>query len=80
MYYRLTYISSADKEKRGDYILNGDRPLKIGKSVSCDVRLPEPDEYEPQIFAVILSSDQGKGWYVVRRTDYYDIQVNGSSV
>lgn len=80
MYYRLTYILSADKEKQGDYILNGDRPLKIGQSVSCDVRLPESDEYEPQIFAVILSSDQGKGWYVVRRTDCYDIQVNGSSV
>ena len=80
MYYRLTYISSADKEKRGDYILNGDRPLKIGQSVSCDVRLPEPDEYEPQIFAVILSSGKGKGWYVVRRTDCYDIQVNGSPV
>lgn len=80
MYYRLTYISSDQKEKVGDYVLNGIRPLHIGQDDACDVRLPESDKYEPQLFATILARESGVEWYVVRRTDCFDIQVNGVDV
>lgn len=80
MYYRLTYTSSDKRELIGDYVLNGSRPLNIGQDDSCDVKLPDSDKYEPQLFATILIHDHEDGWYVVKRTDSYHIYVNGDDV
>lgn len=80
MYYRLTYISSGQKEKVGDYVLNGNRPLSIGQDNACDVRLPDSDKYESQLFANILVRENGVEWYIVRRTDNYEILLNGTNV
>ena len=80
MYYRLTYISSSNKERTGDFVQNGNKPLNIGQSASCSVQLPESDLYEPQIFATILKNEDGDGWYMVRRTDCHHVLVNGVEV
>lgn len=80
MYYRLTYIVSSDKERLGDSVCNGNKPLNIGQGVSCNVHLPESDTYEPQVYATILQKEDGDGWYMVRRTDCHHILVNGVEV
>lgn len=80
MYYRLTYRSTADRKSRGDSVLCGYRPLLIGQTVSCDVRLPESEEWAPQVFAVILPDERHEGWIVVRRTDEVSVRLNGAEV
>ena len=87
MYYRLTYISSSDKSRVGDSMFNGNKPLNIGQGATCDVLLPESEQYEPELFASILSAEDTEkksvtagGWYVVRRTDSHQILVNGEEV
>lgn len=80
MYYRLTYIASSNKEQLGDYILSGYKPLNIGQGAACNVQLPESDMYEPQVYAIVLRHENGEGWYLVRRTDCYQLLVNGNVV
>ena len=77
MYYRLTYIASSDKERLGDFVQNGNKPLNIGQGVSCNVQLPESDIYEPQIYATVLQDEDSNEWYVVKRTDCHHVFVNG---
>ncbi len=76
MYYRLTYKNSWQGHKVGENILCSKRPLDIGQTTTCDVILPESDRYEPRLFATILPLESG-GWCIVRRTDFFDILVNG---
>lgn len=80
MYYRLTYRLLANKKGRGDAVLCGFRPLMIGQTVSCDVKLPESDDVAPQVFAVILPNERRDGWYLVKRTDTGTVEVNGQQV
>ena len=76
MYYRLTYQTTWLGHKAGDAVMCSKRPLDIGQSAECDVALPESDIYEPLVFATILPLEEG-GWCIVRRTDCYDMSVNG---
>ena len=80
MYYRLTYIASSDKERRGDSVCNGSKPLNIGQGTWCDVRLRESDAYESQVYATILQDEDSNEWYVVRRTDCHHVYVNSVEV
>lgn len=80
MYYRLTYIASSNKEKLGDAIFNGNKPLNIGQGASCNALLPDSETYEPLIYASILSNNNNDGWYLVRRTDYHHVLVNGLEI
>ena len=80
MYYRLTYIASSNKERLGDFVQNGTKPLNIGQGVSCSVQLPESDMYEPQVYATILQKEDGDGWCLVRRTDCHQVLVNDTEV
>ena len=80
MYYRLTFISSPDPHQRGASVVNGHRPLTIGQRAAHDVRLPEQDEFEPQLFASILPTDDGQGWYLVCQTESFPVKVNGREV
>ena len=80
MYYRLTYITSTKKEWVGDSILNGNKPLNIGQGASCDVQLPESEQFEPLLYASILPCEDNNGWYMVRRTDCFEILVNGMAM
>lgn len=78
MYYRLTYVSSSvNKERIGDYVISGGKPLNIGQGNGSHIQLPDSDLYEPQLFATILLREDGNGWFIVRRTDCYQILVNG---
>ena len=80
MYYRLTYIASSNKERLGDFVQNGNKPLNIGHGVSCNVQLPESDMYEPQVYATILKKKDDNYWYLVRRTDCHHVTINGADV
>lgn len=80
MYYRLTYISTENKERQGDYVINGMRPLDIGQGASCGALLPESDMYEAQLFATILFKEEFDKWFLVRKTDCYKISVNGAEL
>lgn len=80
MYYRLTYIASSNRERLGDTIYNGNKPLNIGQGASCSVLIPDSDVHEPQIFATILPTGENEGWYLVKRTDCHHVSVNGQEV
>ena len=88
MYYRLTYISSSDKKKVGDSVLNGNKPLDIGQGVFCDVQIPESELYESYLFATIIpirndidnKTESTSGWYVVKRSDCHRLSVNGIDI
>lgn len=75
MYYRLTYTTSS-KDRKGNYFLNAKKPLSIGQSALCDVKFPESDAYEPQVFASILTGKEGNAWFVVKRSDCCRILIN----
>ncbi len=79
MYCKITYKWSSDKRRSGDYVL-GSRALNVGQTVSCEVHVPECGGFAPETFAAVLPSGDGKGWNIVRRTDRYDIEVNGKKV
>lgn len=80
MYYRLTYIESSDKNRRGDSVLNGNKPLSVGQTFACEVQLPESELYEPQVYATILKHEGDAEWYIVCRTDCHRVLVNGATV
>lgn len=80
MYYRLTYIASSNKERLGDLIQNGTKPLNIGQGASCNVQLPESEMYEPQVYATILQKEDGSCWYLVRRNDCHHVSINDVDV
>lgn len=77
MYYRLTYKTATNQRKVGDSVLSARRPVDIGQTPLCDAPLPESDQYESLLCATILPDEEGRGWYIVRRTDYLEIDVNG---
>lgn len=84
MYYRLTYISSPDRTKIGDNVLNGSKPLTIGQTAACDVQLPESTHYEPYVYASVLplggDGSSPSEWFLARRSDCHDISINGKEV
>lgn len=77
MYYRLTYRNSLCGHRVGESVLCSKRPLDIGQTSVCDIVLPESNDYESVVFATILPLEAG-GWCIVRRTDCYEMTVNGS--
>lgn len=79
-YYSLTFRTAFGEYKFGNRILNADNPCVIGQRKFSDVVLPISDGILPQQFVVILPNGNGKGWRIVRRTDYYDIRINGRSL
>ena len=80
MYYRLNYIASSVKNRKGDCFMNGTKPLSIGQGVNCDIQLPDSDLYEPQVFASVLYSESGDGWLIIRRSDCCHIMINGKEL
>lgn len=78
MYYKLIYRSSLLKKQVGDVVFCGLKPLDIGQSPSCDVYIPGSPELEPEVLASVLPDPDGKGWIIIRRTDRYDVRVNGN--
>lgn len=77
MYYKLTYHSTG---KHRESVLCSDRPLDIGQTAGCEIRLHEADSHEPMVFATILPREEKGGWLLVRRNDYADIQINGQQL
>lgn len=82
MYYRLTYNKTPDgfppsaSRQRG--VICSQQPLDIGQTSACDITLPERPDIVPVVCATILPRTQG--WYLVRRTDYVEITLNGKEV
>lgn len=80
MYYRLTYRTAAAGHKVGDSILCASRPLDIGQTAGCEAMIACDENFEPQLCATILPFEDNEGWYIVRRSDYAEILVNGVPV
>ncbi|MBO4906953.1 MAG: trypsin-like peptidase domain-containing protein [Bacteroidaceae bacterium] len=80
MYYKLTYRTTSDRVRRGDSMYCGPMPLDIGQSASCQLQLPESSTLEPQTYATVVPYDDGKGWFIVKRTDSLEVAVNGKPV
>lgn len=76
MYFKLTYQTTPDKAMTGASIGGGHGVFTIGQTPSCRLRLPEADDAAPVVMAAILPLPNDRGWYVTRKTDYYDISVN----
>lgn len=79
-YYSLMFRTPCLEHKFGDKIKNADSPLNIGQKSTADVQLPCPNDFIPETYATILPDANQNHWYIVRRTDYYDIEVNGESL
>lgn len=77
MYFKLTYRQSSDKRQIGDFFLCGAQKLDIGQTKCCELRLPESSEFEPVVFAIILCKQDGKGYSIIKRTDFQELQING---
>ena len=77
MYFKLTYRQSSDKRQIGDFFLCGAQKLDIGQTKCCELRLPESSEFEPVVFATILCKQDGKGYSIIKRTDFQELQING---
>lgn len=76
MYFKLTYRQSSDKRQVGDFFLCGAQKLDIGQTKCCELRLPESSEFEPVVFATILCKQDGKGYSIIKRTDFQELQIN----
>ena len=76
MYFKLTYHHSADKKQVGDFFLCGAQKLDIGQTNCCELRLPESSDFEPVVFATILCKQDGKGYSIIKRTDFHELQIN----
>lgn len=77
MYFKLTYHHSADKKQVGDFFHCGAQKLDIGQTNCCELRLPESSDFEPVVFATILYKQDGKGYSIIKRTDFHELQING---
>lgn len=77
MYFKLTYRQSSDKRQVDDFFLCGAQKLDIGQTKCCELRLPESSEFEPVVFATILCKQDGKGYSIIKRTDFQELQING---
>lgn len=78
MYFKLTYLFTPDKAMQGASMAGGHGVFTIGQTPSCKLSMPEADAVAPVVMAAILPQQDGQGWYVTRKTDFYDIFVNGS--
>lgn len=78
MYFKLTYHTSPVRENVGDYVVGGRGVLYIGQTPSCKLPLPEVSGAAPLVMAAILPADGGQQWYVTRKTDCYEILLNGN--
>lgn len=74
MYYRLKDMKS------GDSLTCGHRPLDIGHTASCGLRLDAPADAEPRILASIIPTKSGRGWILTRRDNAADITVDSQPV
>ncbi len=79
MYCKVIYKKSTDRSQIGNFVV-GQRRICIGQLASSDILVPECNGYEPEVFAVILASEDTKGWNIVCGTDNYDVFVNGRKV
>lgn len=77
MYFKLTYHSTPVREKVGDYVVGGRGVLYIGQTPSCKLPLPEVSDAAPLVMAAILPVEGKEAWYITRKTDSYEILVNG---
>ncbi len=79
MHCRITYRWASDRSLVGDFV-QGDRTLNIGQTALCDIRIPENRSFEPEMLAIVLPCGDGRGWNVVKRSDFYEMRINGQKV
>jgi hypothetical protein len=55
-----------------------DTVLYIGQTDECGLRIASHPDYEDSNYAVIVKSEEGAGWRIIRQEAKADISVNGS--
>lgn len=58
----------------------GNATAIIGQTQGCDVRLPNPTQYEDVVLAKISPNRDGSGWHIVKGCPFYQIEINGGEL
>ena len=61
-------------------MLCGFTSLNIGQIETCEVRIPDVGNCEPMTYAMICPAKDEQGWLIVKRSDLFDLRVNGKLI
>lgn len=75
-YYSLKVKNNYGNLHIGENIFNAVKPLTIGQLNSANILLPCADDLLPQNFCTIKTSNKPGCWIIIKRTDFYTIQIN----
>lgn len=81
-YYAISFECDDALHKSGEQLFNADNPLRIGQTASCEVRLPNPSQYEDAVLATIEKRSDHEGWKLIRTSPFteHEVRVNGSPI
>ena len=81
-YYAITFESDDTLHKSGEQLFNADHPLHIGQTASCELKLPNPSQYEDAVYAVIEKRHDHDGWKLIRISPFaeHEVRVNGTPI
>ena len=78
-YYTIRFERNDDQHQAGEQLYNADNALYIGQTAPCEVKLPNPSQFEDAVFAVIEKRLDGEGWKLIRLSPFreHEVRVNG---
>lgn len=81
MLQRKHYISLTIKgenawHKNGERIIQTTKSANIGETCDCVIRY-ELGEFLPEKYATILQNEDGKSWRIVKRSQFFDVCIEG---
>lgn len=81
-YYTIRFERNDDQHQAGEQLYNADNALYIGQTASCEVKLPNPSQFEDAVFAVIEKRLDGEGWKLIRLSPFreHEVRVNGMPI
>lgn len=81
-YYSISFECDDALHKSGEQLFNAENPLHIGQTASCELRLPNPSQFEDAVFAVIEKRQDHDDWKLVRVSPFaeHEVRVNGTPV
>lgn len=77
-YYALRFRSSDQLHRKGDIKYETNDLLYVGQTDECGLRIVSHPDYEDCNYAVIVKSEDGSGWRIIRQESSADISVNGT--
>lgn len=79
-YYSITVQNSSGTLNAGERFYNSCAPLSIGQQPTADIQLPCSEDLLPQTFCVIVKNQNGEGWLVVRKSEFYAVRVGDTDL